>query len=127
MKKISTDQAPVAVGPYSQAINSNNLIFVSGQIPLDPESGELVAGDIAEQTTRVLKNIKAVVEAAGSSMNHVVKTEIYLTDISTFQEVNRIYATFFTATRPARQTMEVSALPLGAMVEISCIAEIESY
>jgi len=115
------------VGPYSQAINSNNLIFVSGQIPLDPESGELVAGDIAEQTTRVLKNIKAVVEAAGSSMNHVVKTEIYLTDISTFQEVNRIYATFFTATRPARQTMEVSALPLGAMVEISCIAEIESY
>ena len=123
MKKIvSTSDAPAAVGPYSQAIRSGNLLFCAGQIPLDPRTGQLVTGDIATQTRRVLDNISALLKAAHLTFGDVVKTTIFLTDMNDFQSVNEIYATYFREQPPARSTVAVAALPKGANVEIEVIA-----
>ena len=124
MKKvIATKAAPQAIGPYSQGIKvTGGLIFVSGQIPLVPETGEIVAGGIAEQAAQVLENLKAIVEAAGSTLANVVKTTVYLKDIGDFAAVNTIYAKYFTENCPARVCVEVSNLPKGALIEIDVIA-----
>ncbi len=122
MKAISSPDAPAAIGPYSQAIHSGDLVFLSGQVPIDPKTGELVTGDIAVQTERVLANLGAVLGAAGCGFEHVVKTTIYLVDLGDFQVVNQTYAKRFSAAPPARATVQVSALPKGARVEIDAIA-----
>ena len=122
MKAISTAQAPAAIGPYSQAIHSGDLVFLSGQVPIDPATGELVGGDIAAQTERVLDNLGAVLTAAGCTFADVVKTTIYLVDLGDFQAVNATYARRFAAAPPARATVQVSALPKRARVEIDAIA-----
>ena len=123
MKKIiSTNDAPAAIGPYSQAVRRGSLLFCSGQIPLDPKSGEIVSGDIATQTRRVLDNIAAVLKAEGLTFENVIKTTIFLTDLGDFQTVNEIYASYFKQQPPARSTVQVSALPKGAKVEIEAIA-----
>ena len=127
MKEIViTDSAPQAIGPYSQAVISHGFAFLSGQIPLDPATGKIVEGDIARQTTVVLENLKAVLEAAGSSLEHVVKTTVYLKDMDEFAKMNEIYATFFTSDAPARATVEAARLPRDVRVEIDCIAEVSS-
>jgi 2-iminobutanoate/2-iminopropanoate deaminase len=123
MKKIiSTSEAPAAIGPYSQAVRSGNFLFCSGQIPLDPKSGQIVSGDTATQTRRVLDNIGAVLEAEGLVFENIVKTTIFLTDLGDFQIVNEIYGSYFKQQPPARSTVQVSALPKGAKVEIEVIA-----
>lgn len=123
MKKIvSTTDAPAAVGPYSQAIRVGQLVFTAGQIPLDPKSGQIVSEDIAEQTRRVLDNLTAVLKAENLTFSHIVKTTIFLTDLGDFQTVNEIYGSYFSEQPPARSTVQVSALPKGARVEIECIA-----
>lgn len=122
MKAISTADAPAAIGPYSQAIHSGDLVFLSGQVPIDPKTGELVGGDIGAQTDRVLDNLAAVLSAAGCGFDDVVKTTIYLVDLGDFQAVNQTYAKRFTSAPPARATVQVSALPKGARVEIDAIA-----
>src|SRR5467141_777683 len=123
MKKIiSTNEAPAAIGPYSQAVRSGNFLFCGGQIPLDPKSGQIVSGDIAAQTRRVLDNIAAVFRAERLTFDNVVKTTIFLTDLSDFQTVNEIYGSYFKQNPPARSTIQVSALPKGANVEIEVIA-----
>lgn len=115
--------APSPVGPYSQAIVAGGFVFASGQIPLDPASGKLVEGDIEAQTARVLDNLSKVLEAAGSSLDHVVRASVYLVDLAAFPRVNAVYARYFTADpKPARTTVQVAALPLGAQVEIDAIA-----
>ncbi len=119
---ISTGAAPKAIGPYSQAIAWNGLIFLSGQIPLDPVSGQVVEGDIADQTERVLENLKAVLESAGSSLEAVVKTTVYLKDMAEFPVMNGVYGRYFTANPPARATVEVARLPRDVRVEIEAIA-----
>ncbi len=124
MKEVRTAAAPAPVGPYSQAIEHDGWIFVSGQIPLDPESGELVGDDAAAQAHQVLANLQAVLAAAGAGLGDVVRTTIYLTDLGAFQAVNAVYAKAFdTAPQPARATVQVAALPLGALVEIDAIAK----
>jgi reactive intermediate/imine deaminase len=124
LKEIRSEAAPAPIGPYSQAIERDGWIFVSGQIPLDPESGELVAGDVAAQARQVLANLQAVLEAAGASLGDVVRTTIYLTDLGAFQAVNAVYAEAFDAKpQPARATVGVAALPLAAEVEIDAIAK----
>lgn len=123
MKKIiSTAEAPGAVGPYSQAVRVGSTIYCAGQIPLDPKSGQIVSQDISEQTQRVLNNIAAVLRAERLNFDHVVKTTIFLIDMADFQTVNEIYATFFKHNPPARSTVQVSALPKGARIEIEVIA-----
>jgi 2-iminobutanoate/2-iminopropanoate deaminase len=123
MKKIiHTPNAPAAIGPYSQAIKSGNLLFLSGQIPTDPETGEFVPGGIKEQTTRIFKNISAILNESGYEMNHIVKTTVYLSDMSLFPEMNEIYAGQFTGDYPARSTVAVAGLPKKALVEIEVIA-----
>ncbi len=123
MKKIiSTTEAPGAVGPYSQAVRTGNVVFCSGQIPLDPQSGQLVGGDIKAQTKRVLDNITGVLRAEGLNFENIVKTTIFLTSMNDFQAVNELYGSFFKSEPPARSTVEVSALPKGANVEIEVIA-----
>lgn len=119
---IRTDQAPAAIGPYSQGVKVGPWVWLSGQIPLDPASGTLVSGDIAEQTRRVLDNLKAVLAAGGCSLEQVVKTTIYLRDIGDFPKVNEVYATYFTQSPPARATVEVSNLPKNAKIEIDAVA-----
>lgn len=122
---ISTPLAPAAIGPYSQAIRCGNLVFLSGQIPLDPQTGHIVEGDAAVQTARVLQNLSAILEAAGSSLGQVVKTTVYLKDLSDFGMMNEVYARFFDDTPPARATVEVARLPRNVSVEIDLIAEVE--
>ena len=123
MKKIiATNKAPQAIGPYSQAIKSNGMLYVSGQIPLIPETGEMVEGNIEVQTARVLENLKAILEAAGATLEDVVKTTVYLTDIGNFAMVNAIYGKYFEKDCPARVCVEVSHLPKDALVEIDVIA-----
>ena len=123
MKKIiSTSEAPAAIGPYSQAVRSGRFLFCSGQIPLDPKSGQIISGDIAAQTRRVLDNIAAVLRGEGLTFDNVVKTTIFLTDLGDFQTVNEIYGSYFKEDPPARSTVQVSALPKGAKVEIEVIA-----
>jgi 2-iminobutanoate/2-iminopropanoate deaminase len=121
-RTISTGEAPAAIGPYSQAVRSGRLLFCSGQIPLDPKSGEIVSGDIAAQTCRVLDNIAAVLRAEGLTFENVVKTTIFLTSLGDFQAVNEVYGSYFKQEPPARSTVQVSALPKGANVEIEVIA-----
>ena len=123
MKKIvSTDRAPKAIGPYSQAVVANGFVFVSGQIPLDPATGQIVAGGIAEQTAQVFENIKNVLEAAGSSFDQAVKTTVYLKDMGDFAPMNEVYARYFPANPPARATVEAARLPRDVGIEIDCIA-----
>jgi len=124
-KVISTQAAPAAIGPYSQAIQAGNLLFCSGQIPLDPLSGAMVDGGIEEQTHQVMKNLGAVLSAAGGSYDDLVKTTIYLTDMAHFPLVNDIYAGYLGEDPPARATVAVAALPKGALVEIDGIARLE--
>ncbi len=122
MESIQTDRAPQAIGPYSQAIKANGFIFASGQIPLDPATMRIVEGGIEEQTGRVLDNLKAVLEAAGSSLDRVVKTTVYLADMNEFATMNEIYARYFGATKPARATVQVARLPRDVKVEIDVVA-----
>jgi len=121
-KAVKTGSAPGAIGPYSQAIAAGGFLFVSGQIPLDPGTGRLVEGGIGEQVGRVLENLKAVLQAGGAGMETVVRTTVYLTDLSEFPRMNEIYARYFGSDPPARTTVQVSALPKGARVEIDAIA-----
>ncbi len=121
-KPILTDRAPKPVGPYSQAVVESGFIFVSGQGPLDPQSGRVEHGDVRSETTRVLDNIKAILESAGSSLDKVVKCNVYLRDIKDFAAMNEVYGSYFASPAPARTTIQAGALPLGIGVEIECIA-----
>jgi 2-iminobutanoate/2-iminopropanoate deaminase len=121
---ISTDQAPAAVGPYSQAIIAGEFVFTAGQIPMDPATGRLVEGDIQEQTRQVLSNVKAVLQAAGSTLDKVVKVTVFLQDMGDFKAMNEVYAEFFVKEPPARSAIQAAALPLGVGVEIEAIAVI---
>ena len=122
MEFIQTEKAPKAVGPYSQAVKVGKFLFISGQIAINPKTGKLEGENIEEQTKRVLLNLKAVLEASGYSLTDIVKTTIYLTNMEDFQKVNELYGAFFGKHKPARATVEVSALPLGAKIEIEAIA-----
>jgi 2-iminobutanoate/2-iminopropanoate deaminase len=123
MKKIiSTDKAPAAIGPYNQAIDTGTLIFVAGQIPVDPAEGKIVEQDIAGQTRQALKNVKAILTEAGLGMENVVKATVFLASMDDFQAMNKVYAEYFANEPPARAAFEVAALPLGARVEIEAIA-----
>ena len=126
LKLINTPEAPAAIGPYSQAVVAGEWVFASGQIPVDPATGDLIDGGIAEQTDRVMKNLAAVLYEAGLSLNHVVKTTVYLADMGTFAEMNEVYAKHFGDHRPARATVQAGALPKSARVEIDAIAHIPS-
>jgi 2-iminobutanoate/2-iminopropanoate deaminase len=128
MKKsiVHTDNAPKAIGPYSQAISLGDMIFCSGQIPLDPQTMQIVGTEIEAQTTQVLKNLLAVLKAADSSQEHVVKTTVFLKNFNDFQLMNKIYEEFFGANKPARSTVEVARLPRDVLVEIECIAHRQS-
>ena len=119
---VSTDRAPKALGAYSQAVLANGFAFLSGQIPLDPATGQLIDGDTASQTRRVLENLKAVLEACGSSLDRVVKTTVYLNSMDDFQAMNDVYKKYFPDTPPARATIEAARLPRDVRVEIDCIA-----
>ncbi len=121
-KVVSTETAPSAIGPYSQAVVAGGMVYCSGQIAIDPATGTLIAGDVEEQTKQVMKNLEAVLKAAGSDFSKVVKTSIFLTDMRDFAKVNAIYALGFPSDPPARATVEVSGLPLGVQVEIDAIA-----
>jgi 2-iminobutanoate/2-iminopropanoate deaminase len=121
---ISTAAAPAAIGPYSQAIRTGDLLFVTGQIPLDPATGQLLAGDVRVQTRQVLKNLAAILEAGGSSLSRVVKTTVYLRDLGEFAAMNEVYAEFFGEQPPARATVQVARLPRDAAVEIELVAEV---
>lgn len=119
---IHTQQAPAAIGPYSQALRAGNLVFVSGQIPIDPQTGQLVSGSISEQTERVLQNLRVILTAGGASLTDVVKTTIFLADMNDFAEVNQAYGRFFPSNPPARSTVQVARLPKDARVEIEAVA-----
>lgn len=123
-RPIATDHAPRAIGPYSQGIACDGLLFLSGQIPLDPKTGTLVRGTVQEEVARVLDNLKAVLEAAGSGVDGVLRTTVYLTDLKDFEAMNEVYARCFGSHRPARSTVQVSGLPRGARVEIDVIARL---
>jgi len=121
-ERIQTENAPAAIGPYSQAIKAGGFVFASGQIPIDPQTGQFVAGGIAEQTRQVLQNLAAVLEAAGSSLDQVVKTTVFLADMKEFSGMNEVYATFFSSPPPARATVAAAGLPRDARVEIEAVA-----
>ena len=122
IRQISTDKAPAAIGPYSQGIIANGFLFTAGQIALDPKAGQIVAGGIVEQTERVMENLQEVLKAAGASWGDVVKTTVYLHDLSSFPVVNEIYGKWLGSARPARSTVQVPGLPRGALVEIDAVA-----
>ncbi|MBQ7870193.1 MAG: RidA family protein [Prevotella sp.] len=122
MKALHTDKAPAAIGPYSQAIEVNGMVFASGQIPLDPATGNVVEGGIKEQTRQALTNAKAIMEAAGLSLANVVKTTVFMADMADFAAMNEVYSTFFTEPYPARSAVAIKALPKGVLVEVECIA-----
>lgn len=122
---IATGDAPAAIGPYAQAVKAAGLVYTSGQIPLDPESMEVVAGGITEQTERVMTSLSAVLSAAGSSMDRVIKTTCFVTDLGDFAAFNEVYGRHFGTHRPARSTVQVAALPRGVKLEVECIASIE--
>lgn len=119
---ISTENAPGAIGPYSQAIKANGMLFCSGQIPIDPATGEFVSGGVAEQTEQVFKNLIAVLEAGGSSLENVVKTTVFLADMGEFAVMNEVYGRYFDSNKPARATVQAARLPRDAKIEIDCIA-----
>lgn len=121
---ITTERAPAAIGPYSQAIRCGDLVFCSGQIPLDPQSGDLVGQTTAEQTEQVLKNLRAVLEAAGSSLDRVLKTTVFLQDLADFSEFNHVYARFFDQVPPARSAVQVAGLPRAVRVEVEAVARL---
>ena len=123
MKAIHTDKAPKAIGPYSQAIEAGGLVFVSGQLPVNPSTGEFAEGGIKEQTRQSLTNAQQVLQAAGTDLSRVVKTTVFLSDMDNFGAMNEVYAEFFSQTFPARSAFAVRTLPKGALVEIECIAE----
>jgi 2-iminobutanoate/2-iminopropanoate deaminase len=123
-RSIATDHAPRAIGPYSQAIACDGVLYLSGQIPLDPRTGTLVQGTVQEEVGRVLDNLRAVLEAAGSGIEEVLRTTVYLTDLKDFEAMNEVYARCFGRHRPARSTVQVAALPRGARVEIDAIARL---
>lgn len=119
---ISTENAPGAIGPYSQAVKVGDFVFCSGQIPIDPQTGDFVSDDVAEQTEQVLKNLTAVLEAAKTNLNNVVKTTVFLADMNDFARMNEVYARYFSDNKPARATVQAARLPRDARVEIECIA-----
>ena len=119
---IITEEAPLPVGPYSQAIKSDNLVFVSGQIPIDPKTGEMISGSLTEQTRQILANIGSILETADSGLSKIVKISVFLINMEDFEEVNSVFAEVFAVEPPARETVEVSRLPKEANIEISCIA-----
>lgn len=121
---VSTDRAPQPIGPYSQAIKSGGIIFMSGQVALDPKSGELTGGDIRQQTERVLENIERILQAAGANLHHIVKTTVFLKDLNDFAAMNEVYGRYFTAAPPARSTVQVARLPKDALLEIEVIAAV---
>lgn len=121
---VSTTKAPQAIGPYSQAIKHNGLVYVSGQIPLDPSTMTVLTGSTAEQTKQVIENLKAILEAAGTSLNNTLKTTVFLRDMNDFDEMNKVYAEYFTAHRPARATIQVARLPKDVAVEIELVAAV---
>ena len=123
MKEISTKKAPAAIGPYSQAIRVGNLVYTSGQIPIDPATGAFAEGGIKEQTRQSLNNVKAILEEEGLTMDNVVKTTVFMADMGDFAEMNGVYAEFFTEPYPARSAVAVKTLPKGALVEIEVVAE----
>lgn len=123
MKAFLTPDAPQAIGPYSQAVEADGWVYVSGQIPLDPATGQLVEGDIQAKARRCLKSLKAILRAAGLGMQNVVKVQVYLTDMNDFAKVNEVYAEFFSAPYPARAAVGVASLPKGVPVEIDCVAK----
>lgn len=123
-KAISTNNAPAAIGPYSQAIEANGMVFASGQLPIDPATGAFAEGGIKEQTRQSLTNAKAILEEAGTSLSKVVKTTVYLSDMANFAAMNEVYAEFFTQPYPARSAVAVKTLPKNALVEVECIAEL---
>jgi 2-iminobutanoate/2-iminopropanoate deaminase len=123
---ISTSKAPQAIGPYSQAVRFNNLLFISGQIPLEPETGEILKGDIKAQTEQILENLKSILTAGGSSLDNVLRTTIFLTDLEDYADVNEMYAQFFEKSMPARSTVQVSRLPMDVQIEIDAIAGINT-
>jgi 2-iminobutanoate/2-iminopropanoate deaminase len=120
--RIQTEHAPAPIGPYSQGIAAGDFVFCAGQAAVDPAVGKLIEGDVAAQTRRTLDNLKGILEAGGSDLAHVVKTTVFLADIADFRAMNEVYATYFTGTPPARSTVAVKALPMGALVEIDAIA-----
>ena len=124
--QINTPHAPAAIGPYSQAIRCGQLIYTAGQIPLDPISGEIIGEDVQTQTHRVLQNLQAILNSAGTSLDKVIKTTVFLVNMSDFQAMNAVYASYFQGTAPARSTIAVSELPRKALVEIECIALVEN-
>ncbi len=122
-ERIETEKAPAAIGPYSQAIVAGDLVFVSGQIPLDPATGAIIEGDVEAQTDRVMKSVEEILRAAGSSLDRVVKTTVYLADLGEFERMNRVYASYFAdGPAPARATVQVSGLPKGVSIEIDAVA-----
>lgn len=121
---VHTDQAPKAIGPYSQAVIYNGIAYLSGQIPLDPATGQVVAGGIVEQTERVMQNLQAVLEASGSSFKQVLKTTVFLADMAEFPKMNEVYAMYFPEAPPARATVQAAGLPRGVRVEIECVAAV---
>ena len=121
---VSSRDAPAAIGPYSQAVRAGGLLFISGQIPLDPESGEVVNGDVSAQTHRVMRSLGAILKAAGAGFDDVVRTTVFLTDLGDFARVNEVYGSYFTAPAPTRATVQVAALPKGVSVEIDAIAHL---
>lgn len=125
VQTLHTDDAPAAIGPYSQGVIANGLLFTAGQIALDPRTGEIVAGDVVEQTRRVLQNLEAIISAAGATWNDVVKTTVFLLDMADFPVVNEVYAAALGDARPARSTVQVSALPRGVAVEIDAIVRVQ--
>lgn len=125
LKVIATDKAPAAIGPYSQAVQAGGLLFCSGQIPLDPATGEIIAGDVAAQARQVMNNIAAMLAAADTTFDNVIKTTIYLTDMADFAVVNEIYGGFFPGHKPARSTVAVKSLPRGALLEVEIIAAVK--
>lgn len=121
---VSTENAPGAIGPYSQAIKANEMVFCSGQIPIDPATGQFVSDDVAEQTEQVFKNLEAVLKAAGTDLGNVVKTTVFLADMNDFTAMNDVYARWFSENKPARATVQAARLPRDARVEIECIATV---
>jgi len=121
-RAIKTEDAPAAIGPYEQAIRIGDFLYTSGQIAMDPQTGEMVSGDIKVETDRVLKNLQAILKAEGMSLNNVIKTTVYLEDIGNFSQMNQVYESFFSTSKPARSCVQAAALPKGAQVEIDIIA-----
>ena len=126
MKTIKTDKAPAAIGPYSQGVIANGFLFTAGQIALDPTTGEIITGDVVAQTERVLQNLSAILGAAGTSWDRVVKTTVYLQEMSDFPRMNEVYARVFGQSRPARSTVQVAGLPRGVLVEIDAVALVDA-